>query len=297
MSNPLDKNRMSVLSSMIKQLALRLAISGSLSIGLFGQQVAAAVLQDPLATAGVTFGNSVSGLPPALSVGSNFNPAVTGCAAAGGTGGSSPCGISVDPANPYVVATAQTDSPSGYQSFMATSFLQYQIQIDGPAMSDIPLLMKGNLRAVVVASENPIAQGVTADLLVHNMTQSVDLLKAQAEACTVSGGCGPVSESITINTVSKVNSHDIITVTMDAGLTLGSAKAAQALVDPYFQIDPSFPFANQFSISVSPGIGNTVPTSVPEPSAVILIMTGTTLLALVRRRRNSSSFEARSQRE
>jgi hypothetical protein len=63
------------------------------------------------------------------------------------------------------------------------------------------------------------------------------------------------------------------------------AGLALATVDPYVEIDPSFPMADQFSLVFSPYIGNAVaaPTAVPEPSALVLM--SSVMLAFVAARR------------
>jgi hypothetical protein len=51
---------------------------------------------------------------------------------------------------------------------------------------------------------------------------------------------------------------------------------SSALVDPYIQIDPAFPLANEFSFEYSPFIANelTITTEVPEPSTLLLVSGG-----------------------
>jgi hypothetical protein len=61
-------------------------------------------------------------------------------------------------------------------------------------------------------------------------------------------------------------------------------------IDPFFFIDPNFPNADQYSILVSPGVGNVPPNfAVPGPIAgaglLALIFAGGVLLTLARQRR------------
>ena len=48
---------------------------------------------------------------------------------------------------------------------------------------------------------------------------------------------------------------------------------ASAFADPSFEIDPTFPLADEFSIALSPGIGNPIPlpSGVPEPASLALL--------------------------
>lgn len=62
---------------------------------------------------------------------------------------------------------------------------------------------------------------------------------------------------------------------------------AAAEVDPYIFIDPSFADASLYSIEVSPGVGNSPPTSpIPEPSTLALLGTGVLGLAGAARRKS-----------
>ena len=54
----------------------------------------------------------------------------------------------------------------------------------------------------------------------------------------------------------------------------------EATADPSFQIDPSFPFADDFALQFSPD----APASVPEPATVMLFGLAMVLAAAVRRR-------------
>ena len=63
--------------------------------------------------------------------------------------------------------------------------------------------------------------------------------------------------------------------------------SASAYADPYLVIDPSTPNASQYSIIVSPGVGNVPLGSTPEPSSLMLLGSGVAGLAGLMRRRQS----------
>ena len=64
----------------------------------------------------------------------------------------------------------------------------------------------------------------------------------------------------------------------------GGYATAECWVDPYIYIDPSWPYADQYEIVVSEGIGNS---PIPEPSALSLCGMGfASLLAVALLRRN-----------
>ena len=101
-----------------------------------------------------------------------------------------------------------------------------------------------------------------------------------ADACSgIMGGCASVfpttcitdCSSVSVDTIALVNSGDLIMVTLNASASLAGAHSAAATVDPFFKIDPTFPLADEFSIVLSPGIGNPIPSErVPEPSSLTL---------------------------
>jgi hypothetical protein len=69
------------------------------------------------------------------------------------------------------------------------------------------------------------------------------------------------------------------------GFDSPESSSASAQVDPYIFIDPSFADASQYSIEVSPGIGNSPP-ALPEPSTFVLLGTGILGLAEAARRKS-----------
>lgn len=75
--------------------------------------------------------------------------------------------------------------------------------------------------------------------------------------------------------------------TLQVGGFLGSTDKGFffATADPSFEIDPSFPYADDFTLVYSPGFDASGPlTSVPEPSSLLLLALGAPLTLVLRRR-------------
>jgi hypothetical protein len=64
--------------------------------------------------------------------------------------------------------------------------------------------------------------------------------------------------------------------------------SASAYVDPLIQIAPGFANASEYSIELSPGIGNSAVAAVPSPSTYMLMLVGLGALCIVPRRRKVS---------
>jgi hypothetical protein len=98
----------------------------------------------------------------------------------------------------------------------------------------------------------------------------------------------PVNNNLLGNIINVDESVSVIALNDVAGLMNLSVMA-----DPYFYIDPSFPDANQYSIIVSPGVGNASLQNsiVPEPPSLLLLGVGlvvTVCLSLFHRERLES---------
>jgi hypothetical protein len=66
-----------------------------------------------------------------------------------------------------------------------------------------------------------------------------------------------------------------------------------ASADPSFEIDPSFPFANDFALVFSPGFDAPLPSpDVPEPGSLLLLAVGASLTLGMRRRQGNTRKQA-----
>jgi hypothetical protein len=231
------------------------------------------------------------GPPPQIAL--NNLPAIgaTGCVAAVGIGFSSICGLSIDPTGPAVAATA-----GGAGGMVSNSELSYSIQIVGPTGVTVPPIVKGSVAtsAASFAPTGNIASSGYIEIVDPALDLNPSSLLLKVTACSnINNGIVDANciSSMLVDGLIPVQSNDILDVTLGAGADVEltgpvTANLASAFADPSFEIDPSFPLADEFSIVLSPGIGNPVapPSSVPGPGSVVLLGTALSGFAACRRR-------------
>jgi hypothetical protein len=155
--------------------------------------------------------------------------------------------------------------------------LTYSFEIVGPSsLNPVPLSLQANLSG--------IGDLGTASLTLQYTQQNPAYLLV-AIAC--GGGCIPGYQShVSVNQQLSVTPNQPIKVQEQASAATDGTYTAQALIDPYFTIDPSFLAANPgYSLEFSPGIDNE-PLATPLPAALPLFGSGVMMLAgfAVRRR-------------
>jgi hypothetical protein len=74
--------------------------------------------------------------------------------------------------------------------------------------------------------------------------------------------------SQTINEGFVMAVGEVYTVTTQADVLVEGNGTANLLIDPILEIDPSFPFAQDYVLQFSPGL---IPTAVPEPATATLL--------------------------
>jgi hypothetical protein len=266
-------------STMFTKVVWRSAAGFILLGWLAGHGAWAAALPAPTADAYEYVGDESEGgggVPPRVAL-LDFPGLGVGCAAAVGDGFSSVCGIPANPAGPAVAVTltgAEMNTEAGES---------YNVQIVGPVGVPVPLIVEGNVYTKVAGFDTSAILYTDAYELINGPGDSVLLY---ADACSsfeqglAGGGCTPsVMPSVLINDTIMVQSNDILGVTLSATATAvyGSSldNFAAAFADPSFEIDPTFPLSDEFSINISPGIGNPISTtsSVPEPNTLALLGT------------------------
>lgn len=96
--------------------------------------------------------------------------------------------------------------------------------------------------------------------------------------------------AIQANTIYTVDMAVSAGATTSAGYDVFAAAASgHAFADPYLSIDPSTPNAGAYTLSISPGIGNSLPVAapVPEPETYAIIMAGLGVIGFTARRRRN----------
>ncbi|HTV45434.1 MAG TPA: PEP-CTERM sorting domain-containing protein [Stellaceae bacterium] len=131
----------------------------------------------------------------------------------------------------------------------------------------------------MIATQSSGTQGYSEGIVTLGMSYNCadcEILSEYACSAALDDGqtraCIP---SIMIDTDTNLLSDMPIFVELTAQAleTANGTNFASAFADPSFEIDPSFPLASEFSIALSPGIGNPVPPppSVPEPGSLALL--------------------------
>ena len=194
------------------------------------------------------------------------------------------------PIVPYLFADAEASGE--FTGANASASVIYQIQLSGPLNIGIPIIVHvGALSTTVSRSGGGIGTvaGSNAYLTISNDDASFNNtfgFSANYTAHAVDQFGSPFDTSNNFVTDTHLTTRanaDLLTITMDTITRVSSSYnasvKANAQLDPYIYIDPSFPDAALYSIQISPGIANT---PVPEPATLLPVALGA--LALVRRR-------------
>jgi hypothetical protein len=184
---------------------------------------------------------------------------------------------------PYLFAstTAVGTGDGSVLMIGSSTELTYEFEVVGPAGTQVPVDVSasgsatssgsGNGGSLLFIYENPAGQ-----------------FTYEFGACSDSHDPSGCSESGFPSSSFNVTQELLVTVGDPVELFLvasggsydnPSLSTFSSEIDPYIYIDPSFANASQYSVEVSPGIGNSPP-PVPEPSSFVLFGTG--FLGLVR---------------
>jgi hypothetical protein len=190
---------------------------------------------------------------------------------------------------PFVSLVAHASSPPNDQTAIhgagTKASLTYSFQVIGGNPGDIvPILIATNL----LSSGSDPTHGVGfAELSVHTGAAGDSFVVVCSD-----GSCGTTSKSFSGTLSTRARSGDVgdtlsLLVQASTGDSVNS-ESARASADPLIFVDPNAPGASQYSIVLSPGVGNGV-ASVPAPrSAVALVLGGLLLLCLRRAAARSS---------
>jgi PEP-CTERM motif len=135
-------------------------------------------------------------------------------------------------------------------TFFSSGELHYDIEITGPT-SDVWVDVSG--RTIIGPSGNAELR-VSGDELLNGTEPS---LSFDFQLLLATGSVIPV----------QLNAAAL------AFVEESGSSSSSAYIDPYFTIDPSNTNADEYSILVSPGVGNS-PSGAPEPSTWAMLLLG-----------------------
>lgn len=188
---------------------------------------------------------------------------------------------------PSLSATAFADSFIN-AAFASSASVSYYFSSLGPPDIDVPVIFEASGGVTGLESGSASLYGGFALAEIVGLTAG--------RACLANGpvGCSPAegedrSFSIRQTVLAPSNNFENIYIYASASVNRHafagdrSTTALTLSVDPIVYIDPSFPLADEFSIVVSPGVGNPPPSApaIPEPTSLALLLTG--LVAIARR--------------
>ena len=189
---------------------------------------------------------------------------------------------------PSATAIALVAAPNGYPSATAGVVFNYTVEIIGPAG-----LVPVDVQATGSATSTTNA-GSSASLSLSNISNVPILEVASSQGQALGGFVTSLNISNTYEMTADSPFSVQITDEASAGIDpILTASSASASIDPLFFIDPSDPNASEYSILLSPGVGN-APAATPLPAAFPLFATSLGGLGLLgwRRKRKTAVIAA-----
>jgi hypothetical protein len=186
--------------------------------------------------------------------------------------------------SPFVSLTAESNSGPINDMFNPGAGVvvsaQYSFQVVGGNPGDkVPIVIASGLTAN--GSSFGHAYGF-AEVVVHSSYGD-----ASAVVCS-DGTCGTTDTTFSGSFgffAGAGESGDTVHLEVEASSGDSSlAESANASADPLIFIDPSFAGAANYSIEVSPGVGNGLPSTAPEPGTLGLVGAFLTILMTIGRR-------------
>ena len=166
----------------------------------------------------------------------------------------------------------------------ATAVVRYFFEVIGGNSGDVvPLLIATNLSTDATA-----ASGGHSFASLSAFTNSFG--NSFVAVCT-NESCGSTNSSFSgiLSTRAKSGEVGELDLQVSAGSGGLDSGFANASADPFIYVDPSFSAASEYSILVSPGVGNGISAaSVPEPGSAGLLALSAALLWIAVRKRTSA---------
>jgi len=179
---------------------------------------------------------------------------------------------------PFVSLVAQASSPpidqNGIHGAGTTAQVTYSFQVTGGDPGDVvPILIATNL----FSSGSDPTHGIGfAELSVHTGAAGDSFVAVCSDAA-----CGTTNKTFSGTLSTRARSGELgDTLSLIASSSTGDSlnfESASASADPLIFVDPSSPNVSQYSIVVSPGVGNALAV-VPEPRTVVLVALGGLIL-------------------
>jgi hypothetical protein len=202
----------------------------------------------------------------------------SGCSQLGGDGEDS---ITIS-TSPLASLQSQAEVIAGVRdSYAGFATLDYSFEvIGGTPGAQVPILISTDLTDQSVGGGYGFAEII--------VTTSVT--GASETICTFGCGAGTGDSSFSgvLSATAASGTIDTVHLEIEAAtqaLPLLGGITSSASADDFITIDPSAPGASNYSIVVSPGVGNAIPTAAPEPGSLSLGAIGMGAIVAARRRR------------
>ncbi len=163
------------------------------------------------------------------------------------------------------VSVEVTSPPAAVLGAGADANATYWFQVTGGNAGDVvPLMFDFSLSASATPDSTALARLI---IRTSEVPFTVEELLCNPQEC----GESILSDTLTVPARSGAALDSVTLYVMaQAPATRISNESARAFADPYIFVDPTFPNADQYSILVSPGVGNTP--HVPEPGTLGLLL-------------------------
>ena len=192
--------------------------------------------------------------------------------------------------SPYALLTGEVHATEG--NAQATGFLEYYFEVDGPSSgsTNIPIDVDYHLHQEDTVSYIESVATITA----FSQTSGSGDTKT---ICDTNDNCSDHSNDVsgTLHFTALANLMNTLDMQIMLGGNTSLPDDGTAYVDPLIRIDSSFADAADYSIVLSPGVANAIPSMtapVPEPETWALLVAGIATIGSLARRKSNGSIKA-----
>ncbi len=215
----------------------------------------------------------------------------------------------------FLSPTPILESSENSSNSFPSSNLNYFFSVNGPANTYVPVDIAVNMQNSFISETYGSPQAYSSFSLdsygggaltsytfqgqLYNVGLDTGQVNLYAAACQYSNPCGSVTAP-TLNiyggyttildlpaTTSGILQLSVLSnSTYAIYLQTAVQTAGTATIDPVISIDSAYQNAGEFSVALSPGVGNTSP--VPAPATLTLLLSGLSGLGLLARRKRSA---------